>query len=348
MDTKILQDDEIPLAAELLQKGEIVGIPTETVYGLGCDARNPEAVMKVFSAKGRPADNPLIVHIQDFSQWGELVEEIPPLAERLAKRFWPGPLTIILRRSKLIPSVTAGGLDSVGVRLPAHPVAQAVIQAADMPIAAPSGNRSGRPSPTTAADMLSDMAGRIPAIIDGGPCLCGIESTVIALDDENTVRILRPGFITPEKLAEIAPKVIIDNGVLGKVSEHTAVRSPGMKYRHYAPNARVTLVTGSLDGFLSIIASSNEANVRALVFDDDAQACVAKEVPFSTYGSTDRECASQLFTKLRELDREGVSHIFVRAPRADGVGLAVYNRLIRAAGYEILDADAGKIFQKRD
>ena len=193
-------------AAALIRQGEPVGMPTETVYGLACDAGNADAVRKVFAAKGRPADNPLIVHIVDIADWAPLVTEIPPLAQKLAERFWPGPLTIILPRTDRIPSVTAGGLDSVGVRFPAHPLAQALIRAAGVPIAAPSGNRSGSPSPTTAAHMMQDMDGRIPAVIEGGSCICGVESTVIALDDERSVRVLRPGFVTPEQLA--SPKTL--------------------------------------------------------------------------------------------------------------------------------------------
>lgn len=340
MKTALLYEDGIELAAKLIRQGEPVGMPTETVYGLACDAGNPDAVRKVFAAKGRPADNPLIVHIADLADWAPLVTDIPPLAQKLAERFWPGPLTIILPRTERIPSVTAGGLDSVGVRFPAHPVAQALIKASGVPIAAPSGNRSGSPSPTTSAHMLVDMDGRIPAILEGGSCLCGVESTVIALDDAETVRVLRPGFVTPEQLGTIAKRVIVDDAVLAKVKEGTVVRSPGMKYRHYAPNAKVTLVQGSQTDFLHYMEQHTGEGVQALVFDADVPACEADGIPCRAYGDTDEARAAAFFAALREADAAGVQHLYVRAPRTDGVGLAVYNRLIRAAGYDIVHAES--------
>ena len=333
MKTRLLHEDDLALAAELIRQGEPVGMPTETVYGLACDAGNPDAVRRVFAAKGRPADNPLIVHIADIADWAPLVTEIPPLAARLAERFWPGPLTIILPRSERIPSVTAGGLDSVGVRFPAHPVAQALIKASGVPIAAPSGNRSGSPSPTTSAHMLADMDGRIPAILEGGSCLCGVESTVISLDDAETVRVLRPGFVTPEQLGTVAGRVIVDDAVLAQVKEGTVVRSPGMKYRHYAPKAKVTLVQGE--------EHHNAENVLALVFDADVAACSLHGIPCRAYGDSDEARAAAFFAALRDADAAGVRHLYVRAPRTDGVGLAVYNRLIRAAGYDIVHAELG-------
>ena len=340
MMTKLLHDNEIAYAAALIRQGEPVGMPTETVYGLACDAGNPDAVRKVFAAKGRPADNPLIVHIAGLSEWAPLVQEIPPLAQKLAERFWPGPLTIILPRTERIPSVTAGGLDSVGVRFPAHPVAQALIRESGVPIAAPSGNRSGSPSPTTSAHMLADMDGRIPAILEGGSCLCGVESTVIALDDAETVRVLRPGFVTPEQLGTVAKRVIVDDAVLAKVKEGTVVRSPGMKYRHYAPNAKVTLVQGDQADFLHYMEQHTGKGVLALVFDADVSACQANGIPCKAYGDTDEARAAAFFAALRDADAAGVQHLYVRAPRTDGVGLAVYNRLIRAAGYDIVHAEA--------
>ena len=336
METRMLCAEETGIAAALLRQGEPVGMPTETVYGLACDAYNADAVRKVFAAKGRPADNPLIVHIADKKDWQPLVKEIPPLAERLAERFWPGPLTIILPKTEKIPSVTAGGLDTVGVRFPAHPVAQRMILEAGMPLAAPSGNRSGSPSPTKAKHMLDDMDGRIPAIVDGGDCLCGVESTVISLDDENTVRVLRPGFVTPEQLQTVAEHVIVDDAVLSQLKADTVVRSPGMKYKHYAPNAAVTLVQGDRARFLSFMGGHSGENVFALVFDGDEAQCSEGGFTAVPYGSTDEERAAAFFARLRELDGKGASHIYVRAPRTDGVGLAVYNRLIRAAGYDVV------------
>ena len=336
MITKLLDAQNVAEAAVWIQRGEPVGMPTETVYGLACDALNPDAVRKVFAAKGRPADNPLIVHIADFADWAPLVKEIPPLAQKLAEQFWPGPLTIILPRTEQIPAVTAGGLDTVGVRFPAHPVAQALIQASGVPLAAPSGNRSGSPSPTTSAHMMQDMDGRIPAVLEGGSCLCGVESTVIALDDAQTDRVLRPGFVTPEQLGAIAENVIVDDAVLTKLSTDAIVRSPGMKYKHYAPNAQVTLVQGNQDAFLQYMQPRLAAGVCALVFDADAPACKAHGIPYHTYGDTDEARAAAFFAALREADAAHITHLYVRAPRTDGVGLAVYNRLIRAAGYDVV------------
>ncbi len=339
MKTKLLQENEISEAAALIRAGEAVGMPTETVYGLACDAGNPDAVRKVFAAKGRPADNPLIVHIADFADWKPLVTEILPLAQRLAERFWPGPLTIILPRTERIPAITAGGLDSVGVRFPAHPVAQAFIKAAGVPIAAPSGNRSGSPSPTTSAHMMQDMDGRIPAIVEGGSCICGVESTVIALDDAKTVRVLRPGFVTPEQLGTVAEHVIVDPAVLAQIAPDAVVRSPGMKYKHYAPKAAVTLVQGDQAAFIRFMRQHTGSGVTALVFDSDTEACAAAGISCRAYGDTDEARAAAFFAALRDADAAGIAHLYVRAPRTDGVGLAVYNRLIRAAGYDIVHAE---------
>ncbi len=335
MKTMLLQPNEVELAAKLLREGQPVGMPTETVYGLGCDATQPEAVKRVFAAKGRPADNPLIVHIASMEEWAPLVTDIPPLARKLAEKFWPGPLTIILPRSERIPTETAGGLDSVGVRFPAHPVAQAMIRAAGVPIAAPSGNRSGSPSPTTSAHMMADMDGRIPAIVEGGSCLCGVESTVIVLDDAETVRVLRPGFITPENLQTVAKNVIVDDAVLAQLSPDMPARSPGMKYKHYAPNAQVYLVNGETSHFLAYMKQQQAEGVYALVFDADVEACEAQGIRCVPYGDTDAARAAAFFARLRELDAIGAKTVYVRAPRTDGIGLAVYNRLIRAAGYEV-------------
>ncbi|MCR5306407.1 MAG: threonylcarbamoyl-AMP synthase [Oscillospiraceae bacterium] len=340
MKTRLLRADQIAEAAALLRAGEPVGMPTETVYGLACDAGNPEAVRKVFAAKGRPADNPLIVHIASLSEWEPLVKGIPPLAGKLAERFWPGPLTMILPRSERIPAITAGGLDSVGVRFPAHPLAQQMIREAGVPLAAPSGNRSGSPSPTSAAHMLSDMDGRIPAIVEGGNCVCGVESTVIILDDAETVRVLRPGFVTPEQLRTAARRVIVDQAVLSQVTAGTTVRSPGMKYKHYAPAAAVTLLCGSREHILDYLQAKQGKDVYALVFDADLPACRERGIRAVPYGDTDEARAAAFFSRLRELDALGAGHIYVRAPRTDGVGLAVYNRLIRAAGYDVVQTDA--------
>lgn len=287
-DTKILGTDEdsIAYAAKLLSQGEVVGMPTETVYGLAANAFDEAAVRKIFAAKGRPADNPLIVHISDISQLEGLVDKIPPLAVKCAEKFWAGPLTMIMPKSEKIPMVTSGGLDTVGIRMPSHKVARALISACGFPIAAPSANLSGSPSPTTAQHVLNDMHGRIPAIIDGGACGVGVESTVISFEGEDGIRLLRPGFISAEDLMEITPNVLIDKGVLEKLGENVKVRSPGMKYKHYAPKADVTIIDSSLEAFREYVKltltmtpllwCSLTAIARGLIYPTSAMAQMTK------------------------------------------------------------------------
>ena len=254
METKLLSDHAADLleAAALLQQGKVVGIPTETVYGLAADARNPEAVRQIFAAKGRPADNPLIVHIAEMQALEQVAAVVPPLAVKLAERFWPGPLTMILPKRSDIPEITSGGLDTVGIRMPSHPVARALILLSGVPIAAPSANISGYPSPTTAQHVMRDMHGKIAAVVDGGGCSVGVESTVIALENDDTVRILRPGYVTKEMLEEIVPQVTLDPAILHQLKEGQTVRSPGMKYQHYSPQAHVILVEGEWQNFAAM------------------------------------------------------------------------------------------------
>ena len=250
--TEILSptDENIEKAGRLLGSGEVVGIPTETVYGLAADATNPDAVSKIFVAKGRPQDNPLIVHIADKADIEKYAKDIPEIAYRLADKFWPGPLTMVLPKKDIIPEVTSGGLDTVGIRFPSNPIAQKIIKAAGLPLAAPSANLSGKPSTTTAKHVYDDMNGRISAIVDGGACSVGVESTVISFSGEDVI-ILRPGFISKEDLLTVADNVIIDKGVLSEMSEDAVVASPGMKYKHYSPKANVVIVEGEYDKFLS-------------------------------------------------------------------------------------------------
>ena len=335
METKLLSDCAADLleAAQLLQKGHVVGIPTETVYGLAADARNPEAVRQIFAAKGRPADNPLIVHIANMEALHTIAAVVPPLAEKLAQRFWPGPLTMILPKQSGIPEVTSGGLDTVGIRMPSHPVARALILLSGVPIAAPSANISGYPSPTTAQHVMRDMQGKIAAVVDGGACDVGLESTVIALENEDTVRILRPGFVTAEMLGEIVPNVTLDPAILHQLEQGQSVRSPGMKYRHYSPRAHVVLVEGTWNAFVHMVKQDTQSGVYALVFDGEEKSL---SVPCLTYGASGKEQAQQIFSKLRELDDMGAQKVYVRAPKPEGIGLAVYNRLIRAAGFEVI------------
>lgn len=335
METKRLSDcaSDLLEAAELLKNGQVVGIPTETVYGLAADAKNPQAVRQIFAAKGRPADNPLIVHLADMRQLGEIAAEVPPLAEKLAERFWPGPLTMILPKQAQIPEITSGGLDTVGIRMPSHPVARALILLSGVPIAAPSANISGYPSPTTAEHVMRDMQGKIAAVVDGGACSVGVESTVIALENADTVRILRPGFVTAEMLEAVVPHVTLDPAILHQLQEGQTVRSPGMKYQHYSPNAHVVLVEGTWNAFADLVQQQSETGICALVFDGEGKEL---SVPCLTYGSDGQEQAQQIFSKLREFDDMGAQKVYVRAPKPEGIGLAVYNRLIRAAGFEVI------------
>lgn len=336
MNTLHLSDSpaDLAVAAKLLRSGEPVAIPTETVYGLAADARNEQAVAKIFAAKGRPQDNPLIVHIGAWEQLLPLVKEIPPEAEKLAAAFWPGPLTMILRRSDAIPASVSGGLNTLAVRFPAHPVAQALINQSGCPLAAPSANLSGSPSPTTAKATAADMDGRIAAIVDGGDCQVGVESTVVTLVGEQPV-LLRPGYVTAEEIADICGSCRIDEAVTAQLKAGQVAASPGMKYKHYAPKARVVLLDGPADAIVSYINDHAADGVYGLVFDGEE---TELRVPHLTYGRrTDEEAqAHALFEALRRADELGAKTLYTSCPRADGLGLAVYNRLLRAAAFEVI------------
>lgn len=320
-----------------MREGGTVIIPTETVYGLAADATNPTAVAQIFAAKGRPQDNPLIVHIDSLAMLPPLVREIPEAAFRLAGQFWPGPLTIIMEKSETIPLVTSGGLSTVAIRMPAHPVARAIILAAGVPLAAPSANRSGSPSPTTYAHCVADMLGRVDAIVDSGPCQVGVESTVVTLCT-NPPRLLRPGAVTLEELRRVLPKLVMDKGVLEQLDSSVRVSSPGMKYKHYSPQTEVVLLKGSGEGYAHYLGKHGQAGDWAICFTEDAPAVT---LPTLCYGNRDDHTAqaSSIFRLLRQLDDNGAQRAFVHAPATDGVGLAVYNRLIRAAAFHIIELD---------
>ena len=345
MTTKLLNNtkQDIATAGKLLKDGELVAIPTETVYGLAADALNGEAVANIFKAKGRPMDNPLIVHIADLSQVDDLVAFVPPVLEDLAKAFWPGPLTVILEKSDLIPDEVSAGLDTVAIRMPSHPDARAIIKAAGTPLAAPSANTSGMPSPTTAAHVLHDMDGKIAAVVDGGPCEVGVESTVLTLCTR-VPRILRPGRVTPEDLFDVLGDVDVDDAVLGQLAEGAVAASPGMKYKHYSPKAEVYIVDGSAEGFAKYVnekvaeRAAEEAAVAALVFDGEEDLVNCVTLPFGAEDDSLGQ-AEHLFDDLRRADELGVSDIYVRCPSAEGVGLAVMNRLLRAAEFRIINVD---------
>ena len=334
-ETKLLDNSKssIEIGAKYLKNGEVVGIPTETVYGLAANALDENAVHKIFQAKGRPSDNPLIVHISSIDMIDELVTEIPELAKKCCEKFWPGPLTMIMKKSDKIPSVTSGGLDTVGIRMPSHKTARAIIDACGFPLAAPSANLSGSPSPTTAKHVFDDMNGRIPCIIDGGFSAVGVESTVISFEDD-AIRLLRPGFISVEDLKEITDNVLIDDGVLHMLDKNAVVSSPGMKYKHYSPKADVIIIDGSLPKFREYVSNHNENNLWCMPFSKNDMTGI--DVPYIAYGETSKEQAHMVFDVLRELDNVGAKKVYARCPETTGVGLAVYNRLLRAAGFQVI------------
>ena len=338
MKTLVLDEKQIDIAADILKNGGVVGIPTETVYGLAADALNGAAVAKIFRAKGRPMDNPLIVHIADFSDIRrfDLVREIPESAEALAKAFWPGPLTMIFKRTDAVPPEVSAGLDTVAIRFPSHPVAQAVIRAAGTPLAAPSANLSGSPSPTTARHVLNDMDGRIDAVLDGGASAVGVESTVITLA-ASTPRVLRPGGGTVEMLREVLGEVDVDDAVLHQLAEGAEAASPGMKYKHYAPKANVILLKGSDRAYIDYVNAHAGDDVCALCCDEDLLDLKVKTVSLGRRGDYLTH-ARHLFDCLRRMDEnKTVRTVYSRLPSTEGVGLAVYNRLIRAAGFEVIE-----------
>ena len=337
-DTRIVPGDAagVEEAARLLKAGQLVGFPTETVYGLAANARNAEASAAIYDAKGRPRDNPMIVHIARLEELYGVVAQVTPQALQLAQAFWPGPLTIILPRGESIPAVVSAGLDTVSVRMPSHPVARAILKASGLPLAAPSGNLSGRPSPTTAAYMLEDMQGRIPLIVDGGPCSVGVESTVVSLCGE-TPLILRPGAVTAEQMsAVLGCPVQLSHAVTEGLKEGEKPQSPGMKYKHYAPKAEVTLVTGTLQQYVQYVNKHAAPGCMALCFAEDVGALT---VPSISYGGAQRpeQQAQQLFTALRQLDEQGAKTVFAHCPQKTGVALAVYNRLLRAAAFRVIE-----------
>ena len=340
METKLIQttdpaDTRLQEVGAILRGGGLAAIPTETVYGLAANAFDEEAVRGIFKAKGRPADNPLIVHISDFSQWAALVQSIPARANRRAERFWPGPLTVILPKSDRIGPTVSGGLDTVAVRFPSHPIARAVINAAGVPLAAPSANTSGRPSPTNAADVLEDLGGKINAVVDAGPCSVGVESTVVSLCGA-VPRLLRPGGVTPEMLREALGELEIDPAVFNKLQDGATAASPGMKYKHYAPAAQVLLLKGSFEQFKAYVEQHADENTFALCFAEEAALLPVQTV---TYGSVNNSAsqAQRIFDALREVDRRGAKRVFARLPAQDGLGLAVFNRLVRAAAFQIIE-----------
>ena len=328
--------ENIEKAAEIIRRGGLLGIPTETVYGLGANALNADACRRIYEAKGRPQDNPLIIHVPDASWLSRYCEKVPESAYRLAEAFWPGPLTMILPKKEIVPYRTTGGLETVGVRCPNHPVTLAVIAAADMPIAAPSGNTSGRPSPTSAADMLEDMDGKIDGIFDGGPCGVGVESTIIDLTCQPP-RLLRAGGLPLEELERVLGTVLVDKCITQLMTDGERPRAPGMKYRHYAPKAPVTVVTGDGKKSAAYIAAHAPEGAGVICFSEfraQFPGCVVHELGPEGDKS---EQARRVFDALREFDATDVTEIFAQCPDDAGLGLAIGNRLKKAAGFHVVE-----------
>ena len=348
METKCLAANEASLkeAAELLQKGQVVAFPTETVYGLGADALNEEAVRAIFAAKERPADNPLIVHVADRAQLDGLCR-VTDTARRLMDAFWPGPLTMLLMKTDRVPDVTTASLPSVAVRCPCHPVALSLLRQCGLPIAAPSANRSGRPSPTTAADVYEDMQGRIPLILDGGSCAVGVESTVVDLTGD-TPCVLRPGAVTAEDIAAVVGKCAVAPSVMRPLMEGEKAPSPGMRHRHYAPKAKMTVYIGPDRRVAEeIIARYDQAENAVILAHTAALPLYGSRRAFPL-GDTPQEGAKALFRRLREMDQLGASLILAQGWPAEGKALAVMNRMARAAAFDLVTVRDGIRQEEKD
>ena len=340
MNTEVLKVTEENLkvaakkAAKLLLSGELIGLPTETVYGLAANAYNIEAIKKIYNVKKRPPDNPIIVHVSDFVMLQDIAK-ISPMAIEIARAFWPGPLTMVLEKKDNINELITCGMPTVAVRMPSHYVAHAVIEAADVPLAAPSANISGLPSTTTAQHVLDDLNGKIPLILDGGSSNYGVESTVISLVEENPV-ILRPGIISLEKIREIYPKTEYSNTINSEITENTPSQSPGMKYKHYSPVAEVIIVKGTLEQFSDYVTKHSGDGVYAMCFDGEQDRITIPSVSYGIKGDGYSQ-ASRLFMVLRMMDKLGVVRIFVRAPEETDESMAVFNRLLRASGFKVIE-----------
>lgn len=336
------QNEELAEACEILQQGGLVAFPTETVYGLGGDAMHPEAAAKIYEAKGRPSDNPLIVHIAKRKSLYDIAAKVPEKAMKLAEAFWPGPLTMIFQKQIQVPDSTTGGLNTVAVRMPSHPIALELIRQSNVYIAAPSANISGRPSPTQAEHVIEDLEGRIDMIIDGGIVGIGLESTIIDMSSGDPT-ILRPGYITKQMLEEVIGKVHVDPAVVSRtVSPNIVAKAPGMKYRHYAPKGQLTIVEGELD---AVVAKINQL-VENHITEGRRVAVIATEETKARYhqgticsiGSRKSEgsIASGLYHILREMDHLGAEFIYAESFEEDSMGQAIMNRMLKAAGYHLL------------
>lgn len=328
-----------PRAAEIIRRGGLVGIPTETVYGLGANGLDEQAVARIFQAKGRPQDNPLILHVAQPEEVENFCHDIPPAAYALAEKFWPGPLTMVLPARDIVPRRTTAGLDTVAVRCPDSEITRQVIRLSGVPIAAPSANLSGKPSTTTAQHVLHDHDGNIDAIVDDGPCRVGVESTIVDLTEDRP-RLLRPGGITPEQLTAVLGDLVVDKAVTAQIDKDAVVKAPGMKYRHYAPAEPVVIVAGSREKAARYIHDHFTPGDRVLCFDEELP-LYADCAPLSYGKESDVNTLSAgLFSALRELDDARIHQVYARCPVGGGVAYAVQNRLKKAAAFHIVDAEA--------
>lgn len=340
MDDKHIDAVHIKEAGNIIKEGGLVAFPTETVYGLGGDALNPLSSEKIYRAKGRPSDNPLIVHIADMADLDAIVREVPESAKKLAEAFWPGPLTMILHKSDIVPYETTGGLDTVAVRMPVHPVAKELIRASGGYVAAPSANRSGRPSPTLAKYVTEDMNGRVEMIIDGGDVEIGLESTIVDLTTEEPI-ILRPGYITRQMLEQVLYKVSEDSTMMRDDSGQ-APKAPGMKYRHYAPKGDLTIVVGDTSHVVEYINTQMEKarteHKKTGVIGTDATVSEYHADVCKSAGDRNDEktIARELYRILREFDDEDVEIIYAESFDTSGIGQAIMNRLLKAAGHKVI------------
>lgn len=325
--------DSIDVAAEFLKNGEVVAIPTETVYGLAANALDSEAVKKIFKAKGRPSDNPLIVHISDISEIHSLVSNFLQDAKKLANNFWPGPLTMIFHKSDVVPFITSGGLDTVAIRFPESEIARNLIKKVQFPLAAPSANSSGFPSPTSYMHVLNDLNGKIPAILKGPNCSVGVESTVIDMTSD-PVRLLRPGKISAKEISDVLNKsIIIDESVDHLVSDLNNVKSPGIKYKHYSPRTKVILIKSSKDKFAEFV---NSRECVAMGFSEDEKHIKSNFISYGSEFSQDEQL-NLLFDSLRKIDNFNKDIAYIHIARKENLNLAVLNRLLRASGFCVYD-----------
>lgn len=336
------RDEELEEACRILQKGGLVAFPTETVYGLGGDAMHPEASAKIYAAKGRPSDNPLIVHIADMDALEDIAQSVPEAAVKLADHFWPGPLTMIFPKKEAVPKSTTGGLETVAVRMPSHPVARALIRESGVYIAAPSANTSGRPSPTKAEHVKEDLDGRIDMILDGGAVGIGLESTIVDLST-GVPTILRPGYITGEMLEDVLGEVQVDPAILSqKMNPNIVAKAPGMKYRHYAPKGQMTIIEGDIGKVVDEInrlvkeKTDEGCSVAVIATEETKDAYACANVRSVGSRATEGSIAAGLYDILREMDHIGAEYIYAESFEKDTLGKAIMNRMLKAAAYHVI------------